>query len=57
MKVFCDAAAMGVEGGRTYDALLLAAAGKSGATRIYTLNVQHFHALAPDSLRTGIVAP
>src|SRR5204862_5297747 len=36
------AAADGVEGGRTYDALLLAAAGKSGSDRIYTTNVRHF---------------
>src|SRR5947209_18328934 len=36
------AAANGVEGGKTYDALLLAAGAKSGADRIYTSNVRHF---------------
>lgn len=34
-------------GGRTYDALLLACARKSGAERIYTLDLD-FQALAPD---------
>jgi predicted nucleic acid-binding protein len=51
------AAANGVAGGRTYDALLLAAAGKSGADRIYTTNVRHFQALASDGLHSRIVAP
>jgi predicted nucleic acid-binding protein len=51
------AAANGVEGGRTYDALLLAAAAKSGADRIYTTNVRHFQSLADDKLRGRIVAP
>jgi predicted nucleic acid-binding protein len=52
-----SAAADGVEGGRTYDALLLAAAAKSGADRIYTTNVRHFQSLATDALRGRIVAP
>jgi len=52
-----DAAAKGVEGGRTYDALLLAAAAKSGADRIYTLNVRHFQGLAEDNIRSRIVGP
>jgi predicted nucleic acid-binding protein len=47
----------GVEGGKTYDALLLAAAAKSGAERIYTTNVRHFQSLADDQLRLRIVAP
>ncbi len=51
------AAADGVEGGRTYDALLLAAAAKSGADRIYTTNVRHFLGLADDKLRGRIMAP
>jgi len=51
------AAANGVEGGKTYDTLLLAAAAKSGAERIYTLNTRHFQALADDSLRERIVSP
>ena len=51
------AAAEGVEGGRTYDALLLTAAAKSGADRIYTTNVRHFQSLADEKLRKRIVAP
>jgi predicted nucleic acid-binding protein len=51
------AAAGGVEGGRAYDALLLAAAAKSGADRIYTLNTRHFSRLATDDLRPRIAAP
>ncbi|MDB6040602.1 MAG: hypothetical protein JWM99_4443 [Verrucomicrobiales bacterium] len=51
------ASANGVEGGRTYDALLLAAAAKSGADRIITSNVRHFQALAEDNLRSRISAP
>jgi predicted nucleic acid-binding protein len=52
-----NAAANGVEGGRTYDALLLAAAAKSGAERIYTTNVRDFQSLASDDLRALIAAP
>ena len=52
-----EAAAKGVEGGKTYDALLLAAAAKSGAERIYTTNVRHFQSLADDALRARIAAP
>ncbi|SPE52596.1 Ribonuclease VapC [Verrucomicrobia bacterium] len=49
--------ANGVVGGRIYDALLLAAAGKCGAERIYTFNVAHFQNLAADDLRQRIAAP
>src|SRR4051812_14534076 len=52
-----NAATNGVEGGKTYDALLLAAAARSGAERIYTTNVRHFQSLADDQLRPRIVAP
>jgi predicted nucleic acid-binding protein len=51
------AAADGVEGGRTYDALLLAAAVKSGAERIYTTDVRHFQSLADDETCSRIAAP
>jgi predicted nucleic acid-binding protein len=47
-KALSQAAGDGVEGGRTYDLLLLAAAAKSQATSIYTFNVNHFTALAPE---------
>jgi len=56
-KALEDAATNGVEGGRIYDALLLAAAAKSGADRIYTFNVSHFQSLADEALRKRIVAP
>jgi predicted nucleic acid-binding protein len=36
-----------LSGGRVYDALLLAAAAKSGARTIFTWNVKHFRAIAP----------
>lgn len=51
------AAAAGIEGGRTYDALLLAAAVKSGADRIYTLNVRHFQSLAGEPAHSRIMSP
>jgi predicted nucleic acid-binding protein len=43
-----SAAARGLTGGIIYDALLLACARKVKATHIYTLNVRHFRAAAPD---------
>ncbi|HXP62413.1 MAG TPA: PIN domain-containing protein [Dongiaceae bacterium] len=46
----------GVIGGKCYDALHLACAGKSGADRIYTFNVQHFTELA-GPLGNRITAP
>jgi predicted nucleic acid-binding protein len=49
-------AQIGIRGGPIYDALLLACARKSGADRIYTLNLGHFQAVAPD-LADRIVAP
>jgi predicted nucleic acid-binding protein len=47
----------GVEGGRTYDALILKAAAKSGAEKIYTLNARDFQKLASEDLRPKIAAP
>lgn len=52
-----SAAANGVEGGQTYDLVLLAAAIKSRAERIYTLNVRHFQNLAQENFRSRILAP
>ena len=52
-----SAAMSGVEGGRTYDSLLLRAAVKSGAERILTFNVRHFQALADEKIRKRISAP
>jgi predicted nucleic acid-binding protein len=56
-KVLEGAAANGVGGGKIYDALMLAAAAKSGAERIYTFNVSHFQSMADGGLRDRIVAP
>ena len=56
-ETLAKAAAHGVEGGKTYDALLLAAAAKSGADRIYTTNVRHFQSLADEPLRARIASP
>lgn len=56
-KTLEAAASNGVEGGKVYDALLLAAAAKSGAGRIYTFNVSHFQSIADQDVRKRIVAP
>jgi len=50
------AAEHGFVSGRVYDALLLRCAVKSGAKTIYTWNLKHFHALAPE-LAARIRAP
>lgn len=47
----------GIEGGRTYDALILKAAAKSGAEKIYTLDARDFQKLASEDLRPKIAAP
>jgi predicted nucleic acid-binding protein len=51
-----DAANSGIEGGMTYDALLVAAARKSRAERIFTGNVRHFWMIADEEMRARIVA-
>ena len=48
--------ARGLAGGIVYDALLLACARKVKADRIYTWNLRHFRAIAPD-LAERIVTP
>jgi predicted nucleic acid-binding protein len=42
------AAEQGITGGRIYDALLLQCARKCKAETIYTWNLKHFQAIAPD---------
>jgi predicted nucleic acid-binding protein len=49
-------AGSGHSGGMIYDALILACARKSKASRIYTLNQRHFRMIAPD-LSSRIVEP
>lgn len=56
MDAFRGAARRGFSGGIIYDALHLACARKCGAKQIYTLNLRHFRAVAPD-LITRIVSP
>ena len=47
-QVIQGCAERGFTGGRVYDALLLACAAKSGAQTIFTWNVKHFRAIAPE---------
>ena len=56
-KALEQSVANGIEGGRVYDALLLAAAEKSGADRIYAFNVAQFREIVGEELRKRIVAP
>ncbi|HEY3856912.1 MAG TPA: PIN domain-containing protein [Verrucomicrobiae bacterium] len=56
-KTLEAAAHLNVQGGRIYDALLFAAAIKSGAQRIYTFNVAHFQSVAPVTFASRIVSP
>jgi len=51
-----EAAQQGHIGGMIYDALLLACARKSKADYIYTWNIKHFRAIAPD-LAPKIMTP
>jgi predicted nucleic acid-binding protein len=51
-----NAAQLSLAGGIVFDALLLACARKVDAERIYTWNVRHFRAVAPD-LADRIVTP
>lgn len=57
VKCLKQLALQGIEGGRVYDGLILAAAEKAGAQQIYTFNVSHFQALAPPLLRERVTAP
>ncbi len=43
-----SAAKAGLSGGKVYDALILACAGKAGAEVVYTLNAKDFERIAPD---------
>lgn len=52
-----EAAMAGIQGGTIYDAVLLRSAIKTGADRIYTLNLKHFQAVAPSNISSLIFAP
>ncbi|MFY9747068.1 MAG: PIN domain-containing protein [Acidobacteriaceae bacterium] len=56
LETFRRAATAGFSGGIVYDALHLSCARKCGAKQIYTLNLRHFRAVAPD-LAARIVSP
>ena len=43
-----SAAKAGLPGGKVYNALILACAGKAGAEVVYTLNAREFDRIAPD---------
>ena len=47
----------GWSGAKIYDALLLCAAEKCGAERIYTFNLNDFRVMAPARLQDRICAP
>ena len=51
-----DLSARNLSGGIVYDALLIACARKIQADQIFTLNLKHFHRIAPD-LSDRIFAP
>jgi predicted nucleic acid-binding protein len=52
-----EAALAGIQGGTIYDALLLASARKANPDRIYTLNLNHFLAVAPRNLGAKLAFP
>jgi hypothetical protein len=52
-----EVALAGILGGTVYDAILIKAAGKADVERIYTLNLKHFQAVAPASLRELLTSP
>ena len=52
-----EAALSGIQGGTIYDAVLLKGASKSGAEKIWTLNLKHFQSVAPKNIISQIFAP
>ena len=48
MRILSQCESLGIRGGGIYDCLHLAAARKASADEIFTLNVRHFVAFAPD---------
>lgn len=50
---FQRVASAGLRSGIVYDALHLSAALKAGCSRIYTYNLEHFKALAPDGIEVA----
>jgi predicted nucleic acid-binding protein len=52
-----EAALSGIQGGTIYDALLLKCAAKTGAEKVFTLNLKHFQSIAPKTISSQISAP
>ena len=52
-----EAAVAGIQGGTIYDAVLLRSAARSDPDRIFTLNLKHFIAVAPQDLAPKLSAP
>ena len=52
-----ESALAGIQGGTIYDAILMRAAIKADVERIFTLNLRHFHAVAPTHLRPRLFSP
>jgi predicted nucleic acid-binding protein len=52
-SLLTGAPAAGIQGGRTYDALIAACARKAKARELLTLNLRHFEPFADDTLRIG----
>lgn len=56
-QVAAECADAGWTGGAIYDAVHIRAARKAECDRLYTFNVKHFRAIAPDEFRGRISAP
>ena len=52
-----EAALAGIQGGTIYDAVLLKSAEKANPDRIFTLNLKHFLAVAPQKLAAKLSVP
>jgi predicted nucleic acid-binding protein len=50
-----EAALAGIQGGTVYDAVLLKCAAKTAAEKIFTLNLRHFQAIAPQGIASQIL--
>ena len=57
VSVIKDAASRGIQGGTTFDALLVRTAIKAEPNKILTLNLKHFQAVASGKVRELLSAP
>jgi predicted nucleic acid-binding protein len=56
-RVIAECAETGWSGGAIYDAIHVRAAIRAQCNLLYTFNVKHFRAIAPDGFRDKITAP